>query len=297
MPPAWLRTAGGSPHLAIVEGLSFLSCGSKGKGGLRQAQPERRLRILAEERIWTAGLLVIGDEILSGRTQDRNIAQIAAWLNLQGIRLAEVRVVPDEIARIAGGVNALRAGYDYLFTTGGIGPTHDDITVDAIAHALGVPVAVHPEARRSLEAYYAARGGLTEARLRMARVPEGAELIANPMSGAPGIRVGNIFILAGVPHIAGLMLEALSGQLEGGAPLLSTTIGCWSPESEVADILRQTEGAHPGCQIGSYPFFREGRVGANFVIRSVEAARLEACRDDLVARLEAAGRSVVAEVA
>ncbi|HYD37366.1 MAG TPA: competence/damage-inducible protein A, partial [Allosphingosinicella sp.] len=190
---------------------------------------------MAEERIWTAGLLVIGDEILSGRTQDRNVAQIGGWLNLQGIRLSEVRIVPDVIERIADAVNALRAGNDYLFTTGGIGPTHDDITVDAIAHALGVPVVVHPRARAVLEAYYATRGGLTEARLRMARVPEGAELIENRMSGAPGIRLGNIFILAGVPHIATLMLEALTGTIEGGRPLLSRTIGSWTPESEVAE--------------------------------------------------------------
>src|SRR5437764_6783178 len=251
---------------------------------------------MTEERIWTAALLVIGDEILSGRTQDRNVGQIATWLNLQGIRLAEVRIVPDEIGRIGEAVNALRAAYDYLFTTGGIGPTHDDITVDAIAAALGVPVIVHPRARAALEKHYAERGGLTEARLRMARVPEAAELIENPMSGAPGIRIGNIFILAGVPHIAGLMLEALSGQLEGGQPVLSETIGCWAPESEVAEMLAETERAHPGCQIGSYPFFREGRVGANFVIRSTDRALIESCRADLVRRLEAAGREAVAEV-
>src|SRR6195952_1599328 len=208
---------------------------------------------MAEERVWTAGLLGVGDEILSGRTQDRNIAQVGAWLNLQGIRLNEVRVVPDVIPRIAEAVNALRAENDYLFTTGGIGPTHDDMTVDAIAAALGVPVVVHPRARATLEAYYASRGGITEARLRMARVPQGAELIENPMSGAPGIRFGNIFILAGVPHIATLMLEALSGKLEGGRPLLSRTIGCWVPESEVAELLRTVEAAHEGCQIGSYP--------------------------------------------
>src|ERR1051325_3738027 len=181
---------------------------------------------MTSERIWTAGLVVIGDEILSGRTQDRNVAQVATWLNLQGIRLAEVRIVADDIGRIGEAVIALRAACDYLFTTGGIGPTHDDVTVDAIAAALGVPVVVHPRARAALEAYYATRGGLTEARLRMARVPEGAELIENPMSGAPGIRIDNIFILAGVPHIATLMLEALSGQLAGGRPLLSSTIGC-----------------------------------------------------------------------
>ena len=244
------------------------------------------------ERVWTAGLLVIGDEILSGRTQDRNIAPIATWLNLQGIRLAEVRIVPDVTDRIVEAVNALRTSNDYLFTTGGIGPTHDDITVDAIAAALGVPVIIHPSARATLEAYYASRGGLTDARLRMARVPQGAELIENPMSGAPGIRFGNIFILAGVPHIAAIMLEALSGRIEGGRPLLSRTIGCWAPESEVADSLRETERAHEGCQIGSYPFFREGRVGANFVIRSTDQARLDACRGDLLGRLRDSGFDV-----
>jgi molybdenum cofactor synthesis domain-containing protein len=248
---------------------------------------------MTTERIWTAGLLIIGDEILSGRTQDKNIAQVAGWLNLQGIRLSEVRVVPDVEARIVAAVNALRAENDYLFTTGGIGPTHDDITVDAIAAALGVPVTVHPKAKAILEAYYESRGGITEARLRMARVPQGADLIENTLSGAPGIRIGNIFILAGVPHIATLMLEALSGKLEGGAPLLSTTVGGLVPESEVADILRDTEKAHQGCQIGSYPFFKEGRVGANFVIRSTDAGRLAACEDDLVARLEADGREIV----
>ncbi len=251
---------------------------------------------MGTERIWTAALLVIGDEILSGRTQDRNIAQVATWLNLQGIRLAEVRVVPDVLERIAGAVNALRAGHDYLFTTGGIGPTHDDITVDAVAAALGVGVEVHPRARAVLEAYYESRGGITEARLRMARVPAGAELIENRMSGAPGIRIGNLFILAGVPHIAGLMLEGLSGKLEGGRPLLSRVIGCWVPESEVADILRETERAHDGCQIGSYPFFREGRVGANFVVRASAAEPLEACLADLQSRLKAAGLEVVTEV-
>lgn len=244
------------------------------------------------DRIWTAALLVIGDEILSGRTQDRNVAQVALWLNLQGIRLVEVRVVPDVEDVIVEAVHALRAKADYLFTTGGIGPTHDDITVDAIAKALGVPVVVHPVARAMLERYYESRGGVNEARLRMARVPEGAELIENRMSGAPGIRHGDIFILAGVPHIAGLMLEALSGKLEGGAPLLSRTIGCWVPESEIADVLRQTERDHRGCQIGSYPFFREGRVGANFVLRSTEQDRLDACAEDLAARLAEAGHVV-----
>lgn len=240
-------------------------------------------------RIWTAALIVIGDEILSGRTQDKNIAQIATWLNVQGIRLREVRVVPDIEAAIVEAVNALRARNDYLFTTGGIGPTHDDITVDAIAAALGVGVVVHPQARAVLEHYYETRGGMTEARLRMARVPEGATLIENRMSGAPGIRHGNIFIMAGVPHITAGMLEYLTGTLEGGLPLRSTTIGCWVAESEIADLLGRTERAHEGCQIGSYPFFREGRTGANFVVRSTSQTALDACVEALSARLEEGG--------
>jgi molybdenum cofactor synthesis domain-containing protein len=240
-------------------------------------------------RIWTAALLVIGDEILSGRTQDRNIVQVASWLQVQGIRLSEVRVVPDAAERIAEAVNALRAAHDYLFTTGGIGPTHDDITVDAVALALGVPVVEHPEARRILEAYYATRGGLNPARLRMARVPQGADLIANRMSGAPGIRIGNVFLMAGVPAICAQMLDALTGTLEGGAPLLSETVGGWIQESAVADILREVEKAHAACQIGSYPFFRDGRGGANFVIRSTDPDELRSCVDTLCEALADAG--------
>ena len=243
-------------------------------------------------RIWTAALIVIGDEILSGRTQDKNVAQVATWLNVQGIRLKEVRVVADDMDAIVEAVNILRSRNDYLFTTGGIGPTHDDITVDAIAQALGVDVIIHPVARAILERYYATRGGLNEGRLRMARVPDGAELIENRMSGAPGIRIGNLFLMAGVPHITAGMLDALTGTLEGGLPLLSATLGCWVAESEVADMLGATERAHEGCQIGSYPFFREGRVGANFVIRSVDQAALDACAAALRSALEAAGREV-----
>jgi molybdenum cofactor synthesis domain-containing protein len=241
------------------------------------------------ERIYTAALVVIGDEILSGRTQDKNVAQVASWLGVQGIRLREVRVVPDDMAAIGEAVNALRAAHDYLFTTGGIGPTHDDISVDAVAAALGVQVVVHPEAKRILEDYYATRGGLNPARLRMARVPEGADLIPNRMSGAPGIRIGNVHMMAGVPHIAAQMLDALTGTLEGGAPLVSETLGMWGAESEVADILREIERAHPGCQIGSYPFFREGRTGANFVVRSTDRALLGSCVDALSAALAEAG--------
>jgi molybdenum cofactor synthesis domain-containing protein len=250
--------------------------------------------MVESSRIYTAALIVIGDEILSGRTHDKNIAQVASWLGVQNIRLTEVRVVPDVTSAIIEAVNALRARNDYVFTTGGIGPTHDDITVDAIAEALGVPVTIHPDARAILEAYYETRGGLNEARLRMARVPQGAELIPNRYTGAPGIQVENLFIMAGVPQITAGMLEALTGTLPGGAPLLSETVGCWVAESEVADLLRETEKRHPGCQIGSYPFWRDGRSGANFVIRSTDAAELAACTHALGEGLAAIDKPAVA---
>jgi molybdenum cofactor synthesis domain-containing protein len=244
------------------------------------------------EKTWTAALAVIGDEILSGRTQDKNVAQVASWLNDHGIRLAEVRIVPDDMDRIGETVNELRAAHDYLFTTGGIGPTHDDITVDAIAAAFGVPVTVHPEARRMLEEHYRDRADglkLTETRLRMARVPEGAELLPNPSSGAPGVKMGNVYILAGVPSIAAAMLDALTGKLEGGRPVVSVTVGARAPESDVADLLRETEEAHPGVAIGSYPFFKDGRHGSNFVIRSEDGELARTTGDELSQRLRDAG--------
>jgi len=246
------------------------------------------------QRIWTAGLVVIGDEILSGRTQDRNIAQVATWLNVQGIRLAEVRVVADIEDRIIAAIDALRSAHDYCFTTGGIGPTHDDITVDAVAKALGVPVVIHPTARAILERYYTDKGGLNEGRLRMARVPEGAELIENKMSGAPGIRIGNLFLMAGVPHITAGMLDALAGTLEGGRPLVSVTVGAFAPESEVAELLRETEQAVDGISIGSYPFFKDGRVGSNFVIRSEDSAKANAVAEQLAGKLAEVGYDAVA---
>jgi molybdenum cofactor synthesis domain-containing protein len=245
---------------------------------------------MSSERVWTAALAVIGDEILSGRTQDKNVAQLALWLNDHGIRLAEVRIVPDDMDKIGETVNELRAKHDYLFTTGGIGPTHDDITVDAIAKAFGVPAIVHPDALKILQDYYRDRpGGLTEARLRMARTPEGAELLHNPSSGAPGIRMDNVYIMAGVPHIAASMLSALTGKLEGGRPVVSITVGARAPESDVADLLRETEEAHPGVAIGSYPFFKDGRYGSNFVIRSEDEALARSTGEELSRKLREAG--------
>ena len=187
-------------------------------------------------------------------------------------------------------MNALRSVHDYLFTTGGIGPTHDDITIDAMAQAFGVPAVVHPAARKLLEDYYRDRpGGLTDARLRMARVPQGAELIVNAASGAPGVRMENVFILAGVPYIAAAMLDALTGKLKGGRPVVSVTVGARAAESDVADMLRETEEANPGVAIGSYPFFKDGGHGANFVIRSEDAELAERTGEQLAARLREAG--------
>lgn len=246
-------------------------------------------------KVWTAALVVIGDEILSGRTEDRNVAQVARWLNSQGIRLEEVRIVADEERAIVKAVNSLRQDHDYLFTTGGIGPTHDDITVDSIAAAFGVPVIVHPEARQILHDYYAQRPpGLTEARLRMARVPAGAELIPNPTSGAPGVRMGNVYILAGVPNIARAMLEALEGRLEGGRPVVSVTVRAHAAESEVAELLKAVQDEHPGVAIGSYPFYRDGGFGADFVIRSEDEKLANRCADALRRRLKEAKIEIAA---
>jgi molybdenum cofactor synthesis domain-containing protein len=243
------------------------------------------------ERVWTAALVVIGDEILSGRTQDANLAYLARWLNVQGIRLKEARVVADDMAAIGTAVTQCLAAHDYVFTTGGIGPTHDDITVDAVAAALGVPVVLHPDAEATLRRYYGDR--LTEARLRMARVPQGAELLANPETGAPGIRLGRLFIMAGVPKITQGMLRGLDGQLEGGRPVIARAIGAWTPESSVADLLAGIQKRHEEVQIGSYPFWREGKGGANFVLRGVDEAKLAAAITELKTALEADGIAAV----
>lgn len=217
-------------------------------------------------RVYRAALIVIGNEILSGRTQDKNIAYLAKWLNQQGIRLHQVRVVPDETPEIVEAVNAVRAKYDYVFTTGGIGPTHDDITVDAISAAFGVPTVLHPKAEQVLREHYKDR--ITDARLRMARVPQGADLIENSVSAAPGIQIGNVYIMAGIPSVMQGMLASLSGQLEGGAPVVSETVSAFVAESQVADLLVQVETSFADILVGSYPVWRGNRVGANFVVSS-----------------------------
>jgi molybdenum cofactor synthesis domain-containing protein len=239
------------------------------------------------KRIYTAALVIIGDEILSGRTQDANLAYLAKWLNVHGIRLKAARVVPDETPMIVEAVNAMRAAHDYVFTTGGIGPTHDDITVDAIAAAFGVPVVIHPKAEALLKGYYQDR--ITPARLRMARVPEGGALIENAVSMAPGIRMDNVFIMAGIPKVMQAMLDALTGQLEGGEPVLSRTVSAFVAESQVADMLAAVEKSFDGVQIGSYPIAREGRFGANFVVRSTDPATMNAAAQAILDGIVALG--------
>ncbi len=222
----------------------------------------------------TAGLVVIGDEILSGRTQDANIAYLAKWLNEEGVVLTEVRIVGDNHQAIIEAVNALRERCDYCFTTGGIGPTHDDITVDAVAGAFEVEVTYHQEALEILTEYYGPNE-LTEARKRMARVPDGGGLVKNPMSGAPGVCKDNVFMLAGIPGIMRGMLEGLRGELAGAEPMLSDAVTVFAPESEMAERLAAIQDAHPEVSIGSYPFFRNGQIGAELVVRCTNAEKIQ----------------------
>lgn len=240
----------------------------------------------------TAAVLVIGDEILSGRTQDANTGTIARWLGEIGVDLREARTVPDVEAEIVAAVNALRARYTYVFTTGGIGPTHDDITADSIAAAFGTGISHHPEALAILEPRYAP-GAFTEARRRMARIPHGATLIANPVSGAPGFRIGNVFVLAGVPVVMQAMLENCRPFIAGGERVQSLTISVRTGEGMVATALAAIQAAHPAVVIGSYPQFREGRFGASFVLRSRDAAALAAAADAVRAMLVAAGHAPI----
>ncbi len=234
----------------------------------------------------TAALLVIGDEILSGRTQDKNIGFIAAHCTQIGIRLKEVRVVADDEDAIVAAVTALRAGYTYVFTTGGIGPTHDDITADSMARGFGVPIDVDPRAVALLRERYA-EADLTPTRLRMARIPAGASLIENSISKAPGFMIGNVIVMAGVPIIMQAMLLAVTPGLRTGAKLLSDTIRLGVPEGWVAVPLAECQRAFPDVAMGSYPFFEEGHYGTNLVLRSTDGASLAKAKADLLARLPA----------
>jgi molybdenum cofactor synthesis domain-containing protein len=236
----------------------------------------------------TAAVLVIGDEILSGRTKEKNSGTIADHLTAIGIALREIRVVADEEPEIIAALNVLRARYDYVFSTGGIGPTNDDITADAVARAFGVPIDIDPRALAMMRRRYGEQE-LTPARLRMARIPDGAELINNPVSHAPGFVIGNVIVMAGVPRIMEAMLAEVTPSLRTGARLSSLSVFVPAPEGATAPLLSETQNEYPDVKMGSYPQFENGRPSVHLMLRSADAARLdEACRA-LEARLEAAG--------
>lgn len=237
--------------------------------------------------IVTAAMLAIGDELLSGRTKDRNIAYLADFLTLSGIDLREVRIVPDETGAIVAAVNALRTQYDYVFTSGGIGPTHDDITADAVAIAFRVPIGEDPRVLDEMERHYRSRDiELTGARRRMARIPEGAELIANPVSVAPGFTIGNVHVMAGVPSIFQAMLDSLLPRLRTGVKVQSRTIDCDMPEGTIGGPLAEIQNRHGAVAIGSYPRFDGGRYSTQIVVRGRDREVIEAACDDIRRMLE-----------
>ena len=248
----------------------------------------------SDDRV-TAAVLIIGDEILSGRTQDTNLRDIAKYLGVLGVDLAEARTVPDIHEEIVDALNALRTRYDYVITTGGIGPTHDDITADAVAAAFGVELYEHPE----IIAMMTARWGdqLNAARRRMARVPVGGELVKNPVQGPPGFTIGNVFTLAGVPQIMRGMLEDVGPRMRGGRPVVSRTVRVeGSGEGAIAAPLEAVAKAHPAMSLGSYPFYGEGGFGSNLVLRGRDADEVAATVQELIEALAGAGVANVREV-
>ncbi|WP_395644421.1 competence/damage-inducible protein A [Terricaulis sp.] len=238
-----------------------------------------------------AAVLLIGDELLSGRTQDINLQTIAKFIAPLGVQVAEARVVSDAPENIVAAVNELRARYDYVFTTGGIGPTHDDRTADAMAAAFGVNIGVRDDARAILEAHYKGPGGLNEARLRMARIPDTASLIANPVSRAPGFQIGNVFVMAGVPSIMRGMLEDVGKRLDGGAVVKARTVrGKGVREGDIAAGLEALEaGANGAVSFGSYPWFSPDGYGLHLVARSADPAALEKAASDLKGLIRSRG--------
>jgi molybdenum cofactor synthesis domain-containing protein len=236
----------------------------------------------------SACVLIIGNEILSGRTQDANLAFLAQGLNEAGIRLREARVIPDVSETIISTINEVRSKFDYVFTTGGIGPTHDDITSACVAQAFGVSLILHPEARRILESHYPP-GGLNEARLRMAQVPEGAVLLPNPISRAPGFRIENVFVLPGVPQIMQAIFNELKHRLKGGAKLLSRSVSCTLGEGTIAQDLAALQERYGDLEIGSYPYFRRSDFGVTLVVRGTERERIGAAVEELKALIRAHG--------
>lgn len=233
-----------------------------------------------EEKRYKAALVVIGNEILSGRTQDKNINYIAEKLVERGIALVEVRVIPDVEDKIISTIKALKPEVDYILTTGGIGPTHDDITSECIAKAFGVPFEINPQAFKILEKHYGA-DDFTPARQKMAMTPKGATLIANPVSAAPGFIIENVYVMAGVPRIMQAMLDDILPKLQGGAVMRSLTVSCDLPESRIAIGLGDIQKQWPDVEIGSYPFFQDGKIGVSIVLRCTEDECLVKAGDDV----------------
>ena len=228
-----------------------------------------------------AGIIIIGNEVLSGRTQDINTSSIATWLNSLGIEVKEVRVIPDVEEIIIDTVNKLRKKFNYVFTTGGIGPTHDDITAESISNAFNLEYGFHKEAFSILENYYKP-GEFTEGRQKMAKMPTVAKLITNPSSGAPGFYVENVFCLPGVPSILKSMLGGLNNILVGGDPVISKTLNLRTVESEIAKSLSNVQNQNNDVEIGSYPFFRAGKLGVSIVLRSTDQKKIDHCNDQIL---------------
>ena len=228
-----------------------------------------------------AAILIIGNEILSGRTQDTNTSTLATWLNSIGVKVTEVRVVPDEEDIIVDNLNFFRKTYDYVFTTGGIGPTHDDITAKSVAKAFGKKYEIHKEAFKILESYYKP-GEFNEGRQKMVWMPSDAELILNPTSGAPGFSVDNVFCLPGVPSILKSMLGGLKNKIVGGDPILSHTISLRTVESEIANSLTKVQKENKDVEIGSYPFFHAGKLGVSIVLRSENQSKIDICNSQIL---------------
>jgi molybdenum cofactor synthesis domain-containing protein len=259
------------------------------RAGIHAANWNPAMPAPPDELLVTAGLLVIGDEILSGRTKDVNIGAVADFCTDLGIDLHEVRVVADVTEDIVAAVDALRTRYTYVFTTGGIGPTHDDITADAIAKAFGVALPIHPVAREMLESRWKDTGTeVTNARLRMARIPEGADLIVNSVSAAPGFRIGNVHVMAGVPVIMRAMLEAIVPTLKGGKKVHSVSVPAAIGEGAIGDAFGVLQGHYPDVKMGSYPQMGTGRVSTELVLRSSDLARLAAAEQEVRAMVAAA---------
>ena len=223
-----------------------------------------------------ASILIIGNEILSGRTQDTNTSTLATWLNSLGVKVNEVRVIPDDEKKIVNTLNVLRNENDYVFTTGGIGPTHDDITAASVSKAFGLKYEIHEEAFKILKAYYKP-GEFNEGRQKMVWMPQNADLILNPTSGAPGFSVENVFCLPGVPSILKSMLGGLKNKIVGGEPILSHTISLSTVESEIANSLSKVQNENKDVEIGSYPFFHAGKLGVSIVIRSENQLKIDQC--------------------